>query len=159
MLPASSNASPSTSNSRRNPATDRFLTALVIVSMLYTLLLGWALLARLVPFQAAYLLMAVPCLAPVLWYAYGFLRVRETTQDFGLLTSALGWAFILIALLVKHTALIRDLRSYEAGTLVINPGQSQVASIFFIAGVLALFLGAIISANAWVQAARRGEIE
>ena len=159
MLPASSHASPSTPNNRRNHATDRFLTALVIVSMLYTLLLGWGLLARLVPFQYAYLLMAIPCLAPALWNAYGFLRVKQTGQDFGLLLSALGWGCILIALLAKHIALGNDLRARDAGTLVGNFGQSQVALIFFVAGALALLMGAIISARAWAEAARRGDIE
>ena len=127
--------------------------------MLYTLLLGWGLLYRIVPFQAAYLLMALPCLAPVVWYAYGFLRVADTTQDFGLLMSALGWGCILIALLAKHVALMGDLRAREAGTLVGDPGQSQMATVFLTLGFLSLLIGAFISARAWIMAARRGEIE
>jgi hypothetical protein len=112
-----------------------------------------------VPFQYAYLLMALPCLAPALWYAYGFLRVKEATQDIGLLISSVGWSCILICLLAKHVALVSDLRARATGVVVENPGQSQVAAIFFFLGVAALIIGAIISARAWVQAARRGEIE
>ncbi len=127
--------------------------------MLYTLLLGWGLLARLVPFQFAYLLMALPCLAPTLWYAYGFLRVTEAAQDTGLLISSVGWGCILIALLAKHMALANDLRARDLGTLIETPGQSQVTLIFLVAGVAALLVGAIISARAWANAARRGEID
>jgi hypothetical protein len=127
--------------------------------MFYTLLLGWGLLYRIVPFQLAYLLMALPCMAPVIWYAYGFLRVTDATQDFGLLLSALGWGCILIALLAKHIALTGDLRAHQAGTLVENFGQSQTATIFLTLGVLSLLSGAFISARAWMLAARRGEIE
>lgn len=159
MLPASPNASPRTPTIRRGDATDRFLTGLVIASILYTLLLGWGLLFRVVPFQYAYLLMAFACLPPALWFAYGFLRVAEATQDFGLLLSSLGWLCVFIGLLAKHMALAADLRARALGTLVENLGQSQTALVFLLLGLSGLLLGALISARAWVQAARRGEID
>ena len=127
--------------------------------MLYTLLLGWGLLARLVPFRFAYLLMALPCLAPTLWYVYGFFRIRQSARDFGLLLSSLGWACVLIALLIKHMALTSDMRAHDTGAFIENPGQSQTTLIFFAVGFIALLIGATISARAWMEAARRGEIE
>ena len=127
--------------------------------MLYTLLLGWGLLYRIVPFQLAYLMMALPCLAPVVWYAYGFLRVNDAAQDFGLLLSALGWSCLLIAFLAKHVALMSDLRARQEGALIETLGQSQTATVFLSIGLLSLLIGAFISARAWTLAARRGEIE
>jgi cytochrome b subunit of formate dehydrogenase len=131
--------------------TDRVLTILVVASMIYILLLGWGLLFGPVSFRLAYLLMVPPCLAPLIWCAYGFLKGSDTEQDFGLLISALGWGFIAISLLVKHAALNRDL---EANPPVLPPGQSSAFTICVLFGVLAILSGTILSAKAWSRSQR-----
>lgn len=126
--------------------------------MLYTLLLGWGVLAGMVPFNTVYLLMALPCVAPIAWYGYGFVKVNETTQDFGLLLSALGWSFILISLLVRHAALNADLQAYQAGNLAVDPnnmGQSSGATICTIIGLLCIVIGAFLAFQAWSREMRR----
>jgi hypothetical protein len=126
--------------------------------MLYTLLLGWAVLSGMVPFLSAYLLMAFPCVAPIAWYSYGFLRVNETEQDFGLLASALGWGLIAIALLVKHVALNTQWRAFQSGAPGMDParlGQSMPATICTVLGVALIALGAALAFHAWTRESRR----
>ena len=122
---------------------------------LYTLLLGWGVLANIVPFQSVYLLMALPCAAPIIWYGYGFVKVNEATQDFGLLLSALGWSFIAISLLVRHTALNADWLAYQQGAQINNLGDSTAAKICTLIGLLCIAVGAIMAFQAWSREMRR----
>ena len=150
-------ASPNRPSRRANGAADRFLTALVIASMLYTLLLGWGVLSGIVPFQWAYLLMALPCAAPIAWYGYGFLKINESEQDFGLLFSALGWGFIAIGLLVRHVALSAALRSGTAAADPEHLGQSTAATICTVIGLLCIVAGAAFALHAFSRSQRGDE--
>lgn len=160
VRPASPKATPQVHGLRQpQDGIDRFRTALVVACMIYILLLGWGVLYRAVPFQSAYLLMTLPCLAPLAWYGYGFFRVSKAGQDFGLLLSAMGWGFVAITLIIKHIALNNDLSARLTGTMIESPGQSSAAAVCLGIGIFCLLLGAGVSAQAWMKAARRGEIE
>ncbi len=126
--------------------------------MLYTLLLGWGVLAGIVNFRWVYLLMALPCAAPIAWYGYGFLRINESEQDFGLLFSALGWGFIAIGLLVKHVALSAALRSVPSAAEMANLGQSTAATICLAIGLLCIAAGAAFAFHAFSRSQRGDEI-
>lgn len=91
----------------------------MVIVMLYTLIVGWSLLSGITPPERGYLLMVAPCLAPLLWSAYGFVCIQESKQNTALLLSAVGWVIVALALVVKHAAIVRagdDAYAGDAGT-------------------------------------------
>lgn len=123
--------------------------------MVYTLGLGLGLLAGAIGPEHGYLAMALLCLAPVVWYGYGFVQVPDTKQDIGLLLSAVGWTMVVLALLIKHSQGIAP-----PGT-VLDPNASQstespAAMVCVIVAVICMLLGALFSWRAWAAQLRTG---
>ena len=147
MLPASQ-----TSNQpgHSGPAlANRWLIALVIGIVLYALLIGMALLANSIAPHDAYLWMALPCLVPVAWYGYGFIKVADAEQDFGLLLSALGWLLVALAFLIKHRAAARA--AADAANGVITSDDPIGVTVCLGLAAVAIMAGAILSWHAWTK--------
>jgi hypothetical protein len=150
VLPASqTDAAPALRAERRD---QRFLIILLIAMMLFTLLIGWSVLGGALSPVTAYLWMALACLIPVLWFSYGFLKVSDAAQDFGLLLSALGWALAALALLIQYTAARTAATIIASGGIAPAGGTSTGAKVCGIMAALCLLAGAIISFLSW----RRG---
>ncbi len=116
---------------------------------LYALLIGWGLRAGWIGVDSSYLMMALPCAVPVAWYSYGFLKIADAEQDFGLLLSAAGWALIAFGLLIKDSAHRAARAAVQNG--IINPGadDAPAATVCFALAVICLLLGAFLSYDAW----------
>ena len=146
MLPASQTAA--APEARVQQRDDRALLMIVVGLMIYTFLIGLGILLGRIGTQSALLYMVLACLAPLAWYAYGFLQVREVEQDFGVLLSALGWALAAMALLFKYNA-VRLAR--QAGEAL--DGRSGAATVCAWLAFLCLLAGAALSLHAWNQRA------
>lgn len=130
----------------------------VVFVMLYTWFVGWGLLFRWVRPDNAYLYMALPCIAPIGWYLYGFLNITEGKQDFGLLLSAAGWALVALALLIKQGA-INSARAAgaDATDALASAGNSPAATVCAVLALLFLVLGGLLSWQAWKQQISSGQ--
>jgi hypothetical protein len=80
------------------------LVASIIGVLVYTLLIGFLLLGERIAPERAYLLIALPCLVPAIWYLSGFLRADG--NDTGLVVSSLGWFLVALALFSKHMVFV-----------------------------------------------------
>ncbi len=147
MLPASQTTHPPTSQG--SFIDQRALTIGAILLGLYALIVGWGLRAGWFSVDNSYLLIALPCLIPVAWYSYGFLKVADTEQDFGLLLSAAGWALVAFGLLIKDSAHRAARAAAQNG--VYNPGadSAPAATVCFVLALVCLIVGAFVSYDAW----------
>jgi hypothetical protein len=128
---------------------------LIIASMVYTLALGLGLLTGSIAAHNGYLAMALICLAPMVWYGYGFVQVPDSRQDFGLLLSAVGWAMIAMALLIKQSQGIAP-PGTELDAAAAQSTSSPAAMVCVVVAVICLVLGAVISWRAWSAQLRTG---
>lgn len=146
MLPASQTDN---APARETRGDDRALLILVVGLMIWTFAIGLGtLLGRIDP-NSALLYMAIACLAPLAWNAYGFLKVTEVEQDFGLLLSALGWALAAMALLFKYNASRVALQNNTSD-------GSTIATVCALLGFLCLAAGAALSLHAWNKGKANG---
>ncbi|HVF10879.1 MAG TPA: hypothetical protein VNA16_08760 [Abditibacteriaceae bacterium] len=147
MLPASQTSNPP---GQGNQATaNRWVIALVAGVVLYTLAVGIGLLANSISPESAYLLMALLCLFPMVWYGYGFIKVADAEQDFGLLLSAIGWLLAALAFVIKHRAALRAAEDAASG-IVTSDDPAGVTVCMGLAAV-AIMAGAFLSWHAWVK--------
>jgi hypothetical protein len=121
---------------------------LLVGLMLYTLLIGWAVLGGVISPVTAYLWMALACAFPIAWFSYGFLKVDDTAQDFGLLISAIGWALVAVALLIQYSA-ARAMAALVASGVPVEGGTASGARICGILAALCLLAGAVLSMRSW----------
>jgi hypothetical protein len=128
---------------------------LLIALMFFTLLIGWAVLAGTISPVTAYLWMALACLFPIAWFSYGFIRVADAAQDFGLLLSAIGWALAAVALLIQYSA-ARVMAALAASGIASEGGTSPGARICGILAALCLIAGAVLSLRSWNREVRSG---
>lgn len=95
--------------------------------------------------------MALPCLAPSIWYFIGAARGLSSghdagEEDAGLLLSGIGWLLLAIGLVFKYFAIMSaapDAYATEAS----SPATPMCIGL----GVLCIALGAAISWFAWAQ--------
>jgi hypothetical protein len=116
--------------------------------MLFTLLIGWAILGGAISPVTAYLWMALACLFPIAWFSYGFLKVADDAQDFGLLLSAVGWSLVAVALLLQYSA-ARTMAELVASGVATEGGTTPGARICGILAALCLIAGAVLSLRSW----------
>jgi hypothetical protein len=113
--------------------------------LLYTLILGLGLLGGRISPERSYLLIALPCLVPAVWYLIGFLR--NEGGDIGLVASSIGWFLVTLGLLSKHitiqSALGRGLRLDQ----VSDTPLTWLFALLAIAGIVG---GAVLSARYWM---------
>lgn len=141
MLPASlSDNAPA----RETRSDDRALLVLVVGLMIFTFAIGLGTLLGRIDINGALLYMAFACLAPLAWNAYGFLKVQEAEQDFGLLLSALGWALAAMTFLFKYNAARLALQNNTSD-------GSTAATTCALLSFLCLAAGAALSLHAWNQ--------
>jgi hypothetical protein len=110
--------------------------------LLYTIFVGFGLLNGNVPAERAYLLMALPCIVPAIWYLVGFLRAEG--GDVGLVVSSLGWFLLALSLFSRHLATQADL---TRGMRLDQAGDSPASWIFALLGFLALVSGGMLSSR------------
>ena len=109
----------------------------------YAFILGGALLGGTLAPERAFWFLALPCLAPAVWYGVAYFQ-QSGERDAGVLLSAAGWFLIALALLFKQIAVTRagsDAYALQASSPVV-----PVAAAF---GVLCLLLGAVFSWLFW----------
>lgn len=146
VLPASQIDAPLPNEAARRESP--ILLGLVVALMAYTLFVGWGLLTQRIAADSAYLWMALGCLIPFVWYGYGFVKVTEAEQDFGLLLSAVGWALGLVTLLLKHSAVQAALTRNDPAA-----ANSTAATVCSILAVLCVLAGAALSLHGWSRQA------
>ena len=117
--------------------------------MVYTFVVAAGLLTERILPERAWLLMALPCVAPMLWCASGFFTGRGNTgdageQDAGLALSAVGWLLLIIGLAFKHFAIVAAQPDAFAAQ-----ASSPVTPLCIGLGVLFLLIGAALSWFAW----------
>lgn len=135
-------ASP-TSRSRDAVSSLPILAGVVFV-MIYTLAIGWGLLARSISPHNTFALMIVPAILPALWYGTVFLRDNANDKgDKGLLLSALGWVLVALALGFQHLAVAAAL--IQTNGILAETPQSTPAFVAALMGVVCLAAGAAIS--------------
>lgn len=142
MLPVSSS---SNASNRGSLARATLWGALAIFA--YALLVAWGLSAGWIGLDRSYTLLAVPCLVPVAWYAYGFLQVRDAQDDIGLLLSAAGWTLLTFGLLIKDATWRGAQDAAQRGVAVET--QSAPAMICFALALVCIVAGAAVSFDAW----------
>lgn len=150
MLPTTS----SQSNSRPAPVTSdadsgNWPVVLACALILYTAGVGWGLLNGNIPSQRSFFLMALPCLLPFAWCAFGYFKGDED-KDQGLLLSSIGWLLILGALIIKDIAVIGTPTAPGAPL-----ASSPLVPICAAFGVLCLLIGAGASWMFWASREER----
>ncbi len=110
----------------------------------YALLVGVGLAREWIPSERAYLLMALPCLAPALWYGTAFLKAADAEGDFGLLLWAAGWALLAFGFLIKDSV-FRNVTAAARSGLAADPENAPIATLCFVLGFAALLAGAALS--------------
>ena len=113
--------------------------------ILYTLFVGWGLLSGNIPVQRAYILLALLCLVPAIWYLIGFLR--HEGNDFGLVLSSLGWFLAALLLFWKHMATNAALAN---GQRIDQVPDSPASWFFAFLSVAAMLGGAYVSGRYWM---------
>lgn len=121
----------------------------VVAVMIYTLVVGMGLLGGSIPASRGNLLLAVPCLAPTLWYFLGFLLYDS--GDSGLVLSGVGWASVGLGFFLQHQHVLAALAA-DPTALATGMGLSAAAQILFAVGFILLLTGAVLS---WVSLTRR----
>lgn len=134
---------PPTPANRRLPADTGVIAASVGVA-LFALLVGTLILTNQIAPERAYWLFALPCLVPVGWYLYGFLRADG--RDYGLLLSAAGWLCAALTFFFKH---LSNRAALASGTLPDGPSDSPLASLCAFLAVAGIMSGAVLSARYW----------
>lgn len=116
------------------------------VVILYALFVGWGLLSGNIPVERAYILLALLCLVPAIWYLSGFLRRED--NDFGLVLSSLGWFVAALLLFWKHLATSAALAN---GTRLDEVPDSPASWFFAFLSIAAMLGGAYVSARYWMD--------
>lgn len=120
---------------------------MVVFLIVFTLVVGVSLLTNVVRPERAYVLFAIPCLLPMIWYGMSFRqRDEDIDSDSGLLLSAVGWLLIACGFLFKHFAIVRagaDAYAFQAS----SPASLLCAAV----GVLLLIAGAVYSWQFWMR--------
>jgi hypothetical protein len=146
VLPASrTDAAPELQAARRDHRT--FLLLLVAL-MFFTLLIGWGVLGGAISPVTAYLWMALACLFPIAWFSYGFLKVADDAQDFGLLLSAVGWSLVAVALLLQYSAARTMAELVASGVATGRRHHTRSTHLRHLAA-LCLIAGAVLSLRSW----------
>jgi hypothetical protein len=119
--------------------------------MIYTFIIAGGLLSGRITAEKTWLLMAIPCIAPMLWCALGVMRGLGNTGDAGeaeagLVLSAVGWLFLATGLVLKYVAIQRALPDAYA-----SEASSPATPLCIGLAVLCLLLGAALSWVAWVR--------
>lgn len=110
----------------------------------YGLLAGVGLWQEWIPRERAYFLMALPCVAPALWYGYSFYKGSDGAGDFGLLLSASGWALMAFGFLIKDSVFRNGEAAARTG-LNVDPESAPVATLCFVIAFASLLAGAALS--------------
>lgn len=121
------------------------LLVTVIAVIIYTLFFGWGLLSGRIPPERAYVLLAVLCLVPAVWYLVGFLRLEG--KDFGLVLSSLGWFMAALLLFWRHLATRAAL---SQGLRLDQVPESAAAWVFALLCLAAIIGGAVASGRYWL---------
>lgn len=133
------------------------MVACVLALMIYIFGVGVAMLSGSLRPDLGLLLMALPCLAPLLWYAYGYLFVPEREADWGLILSAIGWALTAIALAIQGSALRSAFANASPNASFAdvwrNAGISPLAQLCGALSLLSLLAGLALSWHAAAQSA------
>lgn len=142
MLPASRSSNPP------QPFWILYRTSILAALALagYALLAGVGLWQEWVPIDRAYFLMALPCVAPALWYGYSFYKGSDGAGDFGLLLSSAGWGLLAFGFLIKDSV-FRNAEAAARSGLAVNPESAPVATLCFVIGFVCLLAGATLSLN------------
>jgi hypothetical protein len=147
VLPASQTSNPPGYNSKA--AANRWLIILVICIVFYAIAVGIGLLANSIRPATGYALMALPCLVPVAWYSYGFIKVTDAEQDFGLLLSALGWLLAALAFVIKYRAASRA--AADALNGIVTSDDPVGVTVCLALAAFAIMAGGFLSWHAWVK--------
>ena len=143
VLPASRSSNPP--QSIWNLYRSSILAALVLAG--YGLLVGMGLWLGWISRDRAYLLMALPCLAPALWYGYSFFKgsdgALDGARDFGLLLSALGWALLALGFAIKDAVFHNAQATFLSGAA--DAENAPLATLCFVLGLVSLVAGAALS--------------
>lgn len=110
----------------------------------YGLLTGVGLWLGWISRDRAYLLMALPCLAPALWYGYSFFKGSDGARDFGLLLSAVGWALLALGFAIKD-AVFHNAQSVVLSGAAADAENALLATLCFVLGLVSLVAGAALS--------------
>jgi hypothetical protein len=117
--------------------------------LVYAFVLGGALMSGMLTPERSFWFLALPCIAPMVWYAVAHFNQRGE-RDSGVLLSAVGWFLVALALIFKQIAVLKagaDAYAFQASSAFV-----PICATF---GVLSLILGAIFSYLFW--AAREDE--
>ena len=120
-----------------------------IALCVYALLVGWGLRGGWIGVDNAYLLIALPCIVPIWWYSYGFLKSADAEQDKGLLFSAAGWTLIVFGLLIKDSAYRAARAAAQSGVVNAGGEETPTATVCFVLAIICLLIGAFLSWDSW----------
>ena len=124
------------------------LIGIFVALLVFTLVVGMGLATGSVPFDRAYLLMAIPPFCLALWQLFGFLRASFTSsRDMGLLVGSVGWLALVGALLVQHSAQSALLAQGLAPTDA--QSSSVLATLLGLLSVALIVGGAFLSFSHW----------
>jgi hypothetical protein len=124
--------------------------------LVYAFAVGGALMSGKLAPERAFWFLALPCIAPMIWYGVAYFNPpgrRQTgstpslsadERDSGVLLSAVGWFLIALALVFKQIAVTSA--GADAYALQASSPFVPVCAAF---GVLCLILGAISSSLFW----------
>jgi hypothetical protein len=115
--------------------------SVIAALLIFTIIIGWSLLAGTMTPAQGFLWLGVCCLFPFGWYCYGYFQVSDQSQSNALLLNAIGWVLVAMGFLVHYKTLLDT-----------NPGapSSQIpTSALTVLLLLGLFILVVAGLLSW----------
>ncbi|MEO6906368.1 MAG: hypothetical protein ABI210_00625 [Abditibacteriaceae bacterium] len=112
----------------------------ITVMLIFSIIVGWGLLAGSIAPAQGSLWLGVACLFPIGWYCYGYLRVSDSIQSNALLVNIIGWVFVATGFLVHYKAVLEA----DPGTLLSAISTTPSVALL-LAALFILLIGGLLS--------------
>lgn len=123
----------------------------ITVMLIFSIIIGWGLLAGSIPPAQSRLWLGVACLFPIGWYCYGYLQISDSLQSNALLINAIGWVFVATGFLVQYKAMLDADPDTPLSTISTTP-----LTVLLLAALFILLIGGLLS---WQAVTKPQELE
>ncbi len=124
----------------------------VVALVVYTISVGLGLLGGAVPFYRTYLLVALPCVLPLLWNVAGFLLYDS--NDYGLLLAGAGWGCAASGLFLQYMAVTAAM-AQDPNALTSGVPVGGATMILVVLALVLIMGGALLSSRRLSSGTRR----
>jgi hypothetical protein len=121
----------------------------IMLLLAFTIVISWRLIGGSVAPTQGFMWMGFCCIAPIVWYIFGYLKAKDNMESNALIASSIGWVFVALGFLVHYNKLMDTAETTPAGAV-----SDPLTPILLLLGLLILVVGGMFS---W-QAATKSEL-